>query len=159
MEKVIYEGQTSLRSRMTSLIIGASFSLLGLSSLTVEPDLGIVMILLSGLVFVGGPYLRVRSSAYKVTTDRVSQRVGLIARDSSEAEMGGIRNVQVRQGALDRLLGIGDVGISVAGQAGLEIAFVGVAEPQAVAGLVRNARRNTKMPPPGESAKGEPLLI
>jgi uncharacterized membrane protein YdbT with pleckstrin-like domain len=147
VEKVIYEGRMSLKSQIRSLIIAAFFSLVGLASLTIEPSVGITIVFIACLVFVGGPYLRVLSSAYKVTTERASQRAGLIARNTSEIEVGDIRNVQVRQGAIDRILKIGNVGISTAGQSGFEITFAGVPDPQAVAELVRNARRGTEKSP------------
>lgn len=153
MEKVIYEGRMSLKSRMASLLIGAFFSLIGLVSLTVEPGLGIMVIFISCVVFVGGPYLHMISSAYRVTTERASQRSGLIARNTSEVEVADIRNVQVRQGAIARLLKVGDVGVSTSGQSEFEITFKGVRAPQVVAELIRNARKGSEKLRPTEEAE------
>lgn len=140
MEEVIYEGRTSLRSRMASLALGASLGVVGLASLTAQPGPGVAVALVCCLALLGGPCLRVRSSAFKVTTERVSRRMGWLARDSSELAIGAVRSVRVSQSALERFLGVGTVSFAMAGHAGLEITFAGIARPRAIAELVRSAR-------------------
>ena len=150
MEKVIYEGRMSLKSQYGPLVVGAFLNLSGLVSMVENPGLGITVVLISSLVFVGLPYLRVLASAYRVTTERVTQHAGLIARNMSEVEVGDIRNVQIMQGAIERLLGVGSVGVSTSGQSGFEITFSGVINPEAVADLVRDARKDSERRSPNE---------
>ena len=73
---------------------------------------------------------------YQVTSKRVSVRSGIIGRMTSEVEVLDIRNVEMRQSIVDRLLGIGNVGISSAGTGGIEVVFAGVANPTALRRLV-----------------------
>lgn len=73
---------------------------------------------------------------YRVTSKRVSVRSGIIGRMTSEVEVLDIRNVEMRQSIVDRLLGIGNVGISSAGTGGIEVVFAGVANPTALRRLV-----------------------
>jgi uncharacterized membrane protein YdbT with pleckstrin-like domain len=155
MEKVIYEGRMSLKSQIFPLVLGTFFGVTALASLFMQPGLGVITFLIVLVVFIATPFLRAFSSAYKVTTERVPQRLGLIARNTSEVEVSDVRNVQIKQRPIARMLGIGDVGISTAGQSGFEIVFKGVADPQAVAELIRNARKKPKVSLPAEEPEAE----
>lgn len=66
---------------------------------------------------------------YVVTDDRVIARHGLIARDYREGYRLDFRGAAIKQGVLDRLLGIGDLTISTIGGAGLVVLFKKIAAP------------------------------
>ena len=102
---------------------------------------GLGVLLLAGLVF-GMVAIQVRFGAdWTLTTDRLSQRLGIISRQTSEIELGDVRNVQLRQGVVDRIVGIGAVLVSTAGQSGFEIIVSGIRDPEEFAEAVRRGRR------------------
>lgn len=72
-----------------------------------------------------------------VTTKRTIHRVGIISRDSSEVQHDDVRNLQIDQSILQRILGIGDIAISSSGQDDMEIVAVGVPDPEQIAKVVR----------------------
>ncbi len=92
-----------------------------------------------GWVFIVIPMLIVRTTEYVVTTDRASVASGIFSRHKSEIRLSDVRNVQVSQRLIERMLGVGTVGISTAGQSGFEVVFSGIARPDDVANLVRKA--------------------
>ena len=142
MEEVVYRGRTSLRSHIGSLLAGGLVVLVGVGVVlgTGAAGAGFAIIAIAA-AFLVVPYVKTLASEFSVSSERAVQRTGLISRSTSEVELSDVRNVQVSQGALQRLLGVGDVLISSAGQGGFEIRFVGIADPQGVADTVRQARK------------------
>ena len=69
---------------------------------------------------------------YTISNKRVTRTRGIIGKDYSEVDLKDIRNVIVKYGVIDRLFGIGNVGISSAGQSDIEIVFTGVRNPNTV---------------------------
>lgn len=57
----------------------------------------------------------------RITNKRTVEHVGLLSRSTNEVLHDHVRNIQVEQSFVERLLGIGRVGISSAGQDGIEI--------------------------------------
>ena len=78
-------------------------------------------------------------TAYTVTNRRVTQKRGIISRESSEISLKDIRNVLVKSGILARLLGFGDIGLATAGGAGVEIKMKGIRDPERVRQLIVEA--------------------
>lgn len=72
-----------------------------------------------------------------VTESRVILRKGILSRSTSEVRHTDVRNIQVDQTFLQRLLGTGRVCISSAGQDDIEIDVRGIAEPDEIARLIR----------------------
>jgi uncharacterized membrane protein YdbT with pleckstrin-like domain len=85
--------------------------------------------------------LKILGAHYSITDTVAVQREGIISRNTSEVEVRDIRNIQVKQGVLERLFGLGSVLISTAGQGGIEIVFWGIKQPQAIAETLRKLRR------------------
>jgi uncharacterized membrane protein YdbT with pleckstrin-like domain len=144
VEKAIYDGRISVKSYIGHFALAGLCVLTALVAMRMPDAPGYsleIMMIVSLLVFVGGPYLRVLASEFRVTTERVHQRTGLIARNTSEIEVRDIRNVQVEQDILQRLLNVGDVRISTGRHSGFEITFAGITDPHGVAELVRRARQ------------------
>lgn len=147
MPEAVYRGRPSLRNFIARLALGTfAFLLAVLLLVPAETRLGGWLFLLASLACVGSAYLKVLSSAFTVTRTHASQRHGLIARRISEVALADVRNIQVNQGVIQRVLEIGDVGISTAGQSGLEVVFRGIAEPQSVADRIRAQRQRTEHP-------------
>lgn len=81
-----------------------------------------------------------KHTVYTVSNRRVIEKRGIIGRNLSEVNLNDIRNVIVKYGVLDRLLGIGAVGVATAGQAGVEIKITGCKDPQSVRRLIVDAK-------------------
>lgn len=144
MEDTIYQGRTSLMNY--AVLIGFAVILILMSALLfIAPDTrgaatGGVMF---GALMIGVAYLNVWATSFTVTSERVIQRKGLLSRRVSEVEVSDIRNVQVNQGIIQRMFDIGNVGVSTAGQSGVEIVFSGIKRPQPVADMIREQRKRS----------------
>ncbi len=75
-----------------------------------------------------------------VTDRRVILRRGLLSRSSNEVWHTDINNVQVTQSFLQRLTGVGSIGISTAAQEGIEIQVGGIPDPDAVRQIINDHR-------------------
>jgi len=73
-----------------------------------------------------------------VTSRRTVLRHGLISKRTREIRHSDVRLVEADQGILDRLFGVGRIGVSSAGTGGVEIAVSGIVNPQSVASLIRD---------------------
>ena len=144
LEGTIYQGRTSLINN--AVLICVAVLLILMSSvlfIPAETRGAAAGGVLFGLLLIGGAYLNVYATSYTVTSERVIQRKGLLSRRVSEVEISDIRNVQVNQGITQRIFGIGNVGISTAGQSGVEIVFAGIKRPQPVADMIREQRKKS----------------
>ncbi|MDQ3333471.1 MAG: PH domain-containing protein, partial [Planctomycetota bacterium] len=83
-------------------------------------------------------WAQTRFTMLTITSRRSTLRRGLIARETSEVQHRDVRNLQINQTTLERLLGVGDIAISSAGQDGLEIHVEGIPHPEKVAAVVRD---------------------
>lgn len=72
-----------------------------------------------------------------VTHRRVILRRGIVSRSLSEVRIRDIRAITVHQGILERIVGVGRIGISSAGQSDVEILIEGIPGPHAVADTIR----------------------
>lgn len=90
-----------------------------------------------GLGAVAWWWLETRFVTLIITEKRSVLRSGILARRTSEVQHDDVRNLQVNQTALERLLGVGDIAISSAGQDDLEIHARGISDPQGIAALIR----------------------
>lgn len=73
-----------------------------------------------------------------VTSKRSILRTGIISRSTTEVRHDDVRNLQIHQGIFERLLNVGDIAISSAGQDELEIYVTGIPQPGQVAKLIRD---------------------
>jgi uncharacterized membrane protein YdbT with pleckstrin-like domain len=142
VEETVYLGRKSWINHagvivLAGLLFCASGLLLAQHELRAAASAGMLVAVLLAIA----PVISVYSTRYTVTSERVIQRNGLISRRTSQVEITDIRNVQVKQGILQRIFGVGDVGVSTAAQAGLEIEFKGIRSPQVVADAIRARRK------------------
>jgi uncharacterized membrane protein YdbT with pleckstrin-like domain len=66
---------------------------------------------------------------YTVNTERIESTHGLVARNVRSIRVRDLRNINVRQSFMQRLLNVGDVEFSSAGGADVEVTFYGVPNP------------------------------
>ena len=77
---------------------------------------GVALVLASLLVAL--PLLRWRTTHYVITTHRLLQRVGVLARTGRDVGLSRITDVTYRQSVWDRVIGSGTVTIETAGEGG-----------------------------------------
>ena len=93
------------------------------------------LIAVSVLVFSW--FVKSVSTTLTLTDRRTILRKGLISRESSEVQHDDVRNIQIDQSFLQRLLHIGDLGISSSGQDGLEIVIKRLPNPSRIVKIIR----------------------
>jgi len=67
-----------------------------------------------------------------ITTNRSTLRRGLLSKSITEVWHRDVRNVQLSQSLLQRIFGVGEIGISSAGQGGVELQVAGIPGPARV---------------------------
>ncbi len=77
-------------------------------------------------------WLRTKARTLVVTNKKSRLRTGILSKDVSEVYHSHVRNVKINQNFFQRLLGVGDVRISSAGQSGIEIQINGIYRPDRV---------------------------
>lgn len=80
------------------------------------------------------------ATRYQVTDQRVYRRYGLISKRENTVNAEDIREVELRQGILARLLRFGTVRVSTAGTAASEVEFKKVGSPAAVQQRIEEMR-------------------
>jgi len=98
----------------------------------------VAVLVVFGIVMARGA-LRRRRTTYTISDRRLTIEVGLVGRDVHETRLEQIQNVNCRQSALERLLGIGTVCFDTAGGAAFDFAFEGVEDPRQIARTVDQA--------------------
>jgi len=87
-------------------------------------------------------WLQVLSTTLTVTDKRTTLRKGILSKFTNEVLHENIRNIQVYQSFLQRMLKVGSIGISSAGQAGIEIEVQGLPNPYDVKACIDQYRIN-----------------
>jgi membrane protein YdbS with pleckstrin-like domain len=114
------------------IAVALAVVLLVLSGVTVWVP---VVIVLLGLLWLGGRYIRWVSTHFVVTSDRVIYREGVIAKHGIEMPLERVNNVSLRQSILQRIIGAGDLLIESAGEDGQQH-FTDVRRPEIVQNLI-----------------------
>jgi membrane protein YdbS with pleckstrin-like domain len=86
-------------------------------------------------------WIRVKSSMYRLTTQRLFVRQGWLAKHVNELELYRVKDVVVDQGGLQRLLGYGTVTVLAADDTTPEVALVRIARPTSVKEMIRTQYR------------------
>ena len=88
-------------------------------------------------------YVQSISTKIIVTNEQTTLRKGLLSKETSDVFHDNVRNIQVKQSAFQRLMGVGYVGISSAGQSGIEIEIDGIRNPDRVKEIIDDCRDGT----------------
>ena len=124
-EVTLYDENPSMfRNRPVEFIITALLCIIGV-----------------GLVFFLIWWLRCKGTQLTITSDRTRLRKGILSKSITEVWHQDVRNVQLNQTFFQRMLGVGSLGITSAGQAGLEISVSGIPDPEQVKELIDQHRR------------------
>jgi hypothetical protein len=96
--------------------------------LCARTGLGLMLLLFWGLSCSG--------TMLTVVDQRIILRNGLLSQFVNEIMSADVRNIQISQTFLPRLLGVGKIGISTAAQSGIEIEVAGIPCPDQVRELI-----------------------
>jgi len=148
-EKVLYEAHPSMFRNhpfwflliLLLCIIGFAFPFLGIETSWLTKLVGVLIPLVIGLGFYFIWWLKCKATTLTVTTERTSCRRGILSKAITEVWHQDIRNVQLNQSFLQRVLDVGKIGISSAAQSGLEISVSGIPRPDEVKQLIDQHRR------------------
>lgn len=98
-----------------------------------------VLLVLAGMT---GYWLALsRFTTLTITDNRTVYEQGFISRDTSEVQHDDVRNLQLDQSFFQRLLRVGDIGISSSGQDDLEVVAERVPNPQRIIDLIRENQK------------------
>jgi uncharacterized membrane protein YdbT with pleckstrin-like domain len=93
-----------------------------------------------GLLLLGIWWLNTKGSTLTITDKRTIQRRGLFSKHTTEVVHRDVRNIQVSQSIFQRIFDVGNLGISSAGQSGVEIQFNGLRDPEDVKMMIDRYR-------------------
>ncbi len=93
-----------------------------------------------GLVLLLVWWIQVLGTTLTVTNEQTTLRKGILSKYTNDVFHSNVRNIQVRQSFLQRLFNVGWVGISSAGQSGLEIEINGIQDPEKVKEIIDDHR-------------------
>jgi uncharacterized membrane protein YdbT with pleckstrin-like domain len=100
--------------------------------------LSVALILVGvGIVILLIWWLICKSTRLEVTNKRTIVTKGLLSKATNEVRHSDVRNIQVTQSFLQRILGCGTIAISSAGQSEMEILVTGIPDPQGIAETIR----------------------
>ena len=101
----------------------------------------VLCLVLIGFVMFFVWWLKCKGTTLTVTSDRTKLRRGIFSKSITEVWHQDVRNVQLDQTFLQRVFGVGKIGISSSGQSGVEISVSGIPEPDKVKALIDKHRR------------------
>jgi uncharacterized membrane protein YdbT with pleckstrin-like domain len=124
-EEILYEAHPSMfRNHPLAFVLTCLLSLVGV---------GLIIFFFWWLDSIG--------TTLTVTNDRITLRKGVLSKSLIEVWHRDVRNVQLYQSFGQRILGVGKLGISSAGQGGVEIEVAGIPDPEKVKSLIDDHRR------------------
>jgi uncharacterized membrane protein YdbT with pleckstrin-like domain len=94
-----------------------------------------------GLLILLSWWLQSLNTTLILTNKRTILRKGILSKYTNEVLHSNVRNVQVGQNVFQRIFGVGKIGISSAGQSGVEIEVSGIRNPQKVSKLIDEHRQ------------------
>lgn len=77
--------------------------------------------------------------SYVLTDRRIIRTYGVLRRDTFEAPLRSLTHLELRRSALERVFGLGTIGINTAGTAFTEAWWLSVAQPESVMRTIREA--------------------
>ena len=112
LEKTLWEGNPSHLNYLFAYFIGGI--------LVLGYGVGLLVIL---IIIIDR-----KCKVFTVTNKRIKSKAGIISRSIHEVFIKDIRSVNLQQGILERLFGIGTVNIGSAGTASIEVSFKGISQ-------------------------------
>jgi membrane protein YdbS with pleckstrin-like domain len=137
-EQRLWVGRPALLSQPGKLAVAVALLAAGLAVIPLFPDwqpAGVALVA-AGLLVLALVWLRVARYRYEVTNRRAIAREGLLSQTTSEIQLDDVRNIVVQKSLGERLLGLGTIELSTAGESGMEVIFLSVRHPQALVSVI-----------------------
>jgi uncharacterized membrane protein YdbT with pleckstrin-like domain len=147
-EVVVFEGHPSWRAVLSFYLGGAGGALVigAIVFFAVGALLGVVVAAaLIALVILAGLIKRTATD-YMVSNQRLYIRRGILSKNVQQTRIDRVQNVNTAQSLRERLLRVGTVDFDTAGTDDSEFRFVGVSDPDRIAGVVDRAQREAGQP-------------
>jgi hypothetical protein len=100
----------------------------------------VLCVVLIGLVILLFWWLKTLGTKLTVTNKRSILRKGVLSKSTTEVLHQDVRNIQINQTFFQRICGVGSIGISSAGQAGIEIQAQGMPTPDKIKQIIDKYR-------------------
>jgi membrane protein YdbS with pleckstrin-like domain len=85
-------------------------------------------------------HLARRYTSWSLTSDRLIERRGLLSSRRREMELADVRSIEVNRSLMQRIMGLGNVGVASAASADFMIRLLDIPDPERVAEILRQAR-------------------
>ena len=92
----------------------------------------------------------VSCNVLKITSRRCILQKGILSRSTSEVRHVDVRNIQVKQGIIERLVNVGTLKVSSAAQSGFEIDIYGIPDPYHARDIIDHSRQDRTVPASNE---------
>ena len=120
-EEILYEAHPAMfRSHPVSFVIAIL--------LIAAFGIGLIVLLVWWLNCLG--------THLTVTNKRIKLRQGILSKNTNEVWHTDVRNIQLRQGIMQRVFGVGRIMISSAGQSDVEIDVDGLPDPEKIQEII-----------------------
>ena len=129
-KKVVYRNHPSPLRYLIYFIVGAGISLLAYHLYNIPAVIASIVVTVIVVAILRARHL------FTVTVDRVTAREGLISRDTTEIQLRYVMGTHVKQGIVERILGIGSVEIFSAAETSARVLFRGIRDPVAVKDMI-----------------------
>jgi uncharacterized membrane protein YdbT with pleckstrin-like domain len=141
-EDVIYEGRPSWRALFGFYLSGVLGAVVigAILWFAVSASIGIIVAVAVAVLTLIAGYVRRMFTRYAITDRRLRIQRGIISRNVQETKLDRVQNVNYRQGALDRLIGVGNVDFDTAGTDDSNFTFEWVNHPERVVQAVDKAQ-------------------
>lgn len=100
--------------------------------------------LVVGLIILLVWWIDTLSIRLEITNKRTILRKGILSRYSNEVFHANVRNIEISQSFLQRIFGVGKIGIASAGQVTQDIEVSGIPDPEHVRNLINKYRYYTQ---------------
>jgi uncharacterized membrane protein YdbT with pleckstrin-like domain len=128
-ETILWHGRMTWKANWLVIVIGI---------LTIPILIGFILFLLV--------YLRILSTEYLITTNRVYVKYGLISRKVRDVRIEWITSATVAQGLMGRILNFGDLLFVTPGEYLGSVEMIGIHDPLRVKAIAEDAVRKKKKP-------------
>jgi len=102
-------------------------------------SVGLALIALAAAI-MGLVQLARRYTSWSLTSDRLIERRGLLSSRRREMELADVRSIEVNRSLMQRIIGLGNVGVASAASADFMIRMLDIPDPERVAEILRQAR-------------------
>ena len=148
-EDVVWWGHPSLLPRIPTIVFGVIIAIIGLwATWRFHADLGWAPLVLipigAGLSIF--EYLKHITTFYVLTSNKLTEKYGIVSRDTIDIRYSNIEHARVSQSIPERLFGYGDIEVATAGTAVSEVTMENVTEPKEVGDLIDTGKDLGRIP-------------